>query len=176
VKLEQRYTAKQVAGIAIGSGCVAFLIITAINLPWESRVSHQVTLWVELSLLLTAVIAVALMYYALAAFARGVEEELWDKASLDRIRTFVEKGWWMVLLVFVLVFAMGLIAVDLVTRWPRHHNINGGMSYFWVSPILAVMQIRGLLKPKKKPGESIWVGEVKPLISEHWGNRGPSHH
>lgn len=176
MKLEKRYSAVQVAKLAIGCGCVAFLVITAMNLPWEWHFSRQASIWTDVSLVLMAVVAVALMYYALAAFVRGVEQDVWDKASLDRIGAFVEKRLWMVLLMFLLVFVMGLIAVDLVTRWPMHHNINGGMSYFWMSPFLALMQIRKVLKPEPKASGSIWTGEVKPLVSEHWGNRGTSVH
>lgn len=175
MKLEQRYTAAQVAWLALGSGCVTFLIITADNLPWEWRLSRQTAIWTAVSSLLLAVSAVVVMNYALGAFARGVEEELWDKGSLDRIKAFVDKRWWMVPLWLFLLFAMGLLVVDLVTHWPRRHNINPGMTYFWMSPFFALLRIRQMLNPKKPtPRESILAGEMKPLVSDHWGDRGPS--
>lgn len=177
MKLEQRYTAKQVVGIAIGSGCVAFLSITVDNLPLDQHVSHRAMIWCDVGVLVATVAAVCFMYYALAAFARGVEQEVWDKASLQPIKALADKPLWIAMTCVLPICLLGFVVFDLTTHWPRQHHMNAGAGYFWMSPFLALVQIRAALKPKAvTPSSSTWISEMKPIVSEHWGNRGPSHH
>jgi hypothetical protein len=180
MRLEERSSAKRVAGIALGCSLVVFFALWATALPvppgLESSRFHGEIVY-ELSLFALAVAAGIQMYIAIEAFKRGVAEEIWSQASIDRLRAVLERRVYTVLLFGFIVFALAYVFIDLLnlTSHRHHHSMTGGLIYFWMSPATTLAVLRVTLRPRPKSrGGSIWLGEVKPIVSEHWGERGPA--
>ena len=173
--LEQRLSAAQLASLALSCGLLTFGIITVNALPDPAHLSIRATLWIGGLEFLFGIAAVVVMYKALAAFQRGIDDGRWNQASLDKLKKQLNHPIATAFIWFLVAILLGYIVVDLTSHWFRHRHIQiGGLSYFWMSPAYALGMLRRSLKPKRRRGQSIWRDEVKPIHSEHWGNRGPA--
>jgi hypothetical protein len=172
--LEQRLSAAQLASLALSCGLLTFGIITVNALPDPAHISIRATLWIGGLEFLFGVAAAMVMYKALAAFQRGIDDCRWNQPSLDKLKKQLNHPAATAFIWLLLAVLIGYLAVDLTSHWFRHHHIQiGGLAYFWMSPAYAIGSLRGSLKPKLPMGQSIWRDEVKPIHSEHWGSRGP---
>ena len=172
--LEQRLSAAQLASLALGCGFLAFGIITANALPDPAHLSIRAALWIGGLEFLFGIAAVVVMYKALAAFQRGIDDGRWNQASLDKLKKQLNHPATTAFIWLFVSILIGYLVVDIATHWFRHrHGALGGLAYFWMSPVYAIGGLRRSLKPKLPMGQSIWRDEVKPIHSEHWGSRGP---
>jgi hypothetical protein len=174
MKLEQRLTASQLASLALGMGFLAFLVITFLaltpNLRLVSQSDHTFWIWVICLCFFLGAVAVISMYMALEAFRRGVDESLWNKDSLERLKTQLGNPRWTVPLFIMALGIFGYILWHLRPSQPDHSGF-GGFAYFWMSPLLALGRLRQTLRPKPEGGRPGWLDGMKPVISEHWGER-----
>jgi H+/Cl- antiporter ClcA len=176
--LERRYSAERVAAIAMGSSLLTWLAVTATAfpdpLPNSPQGSHR-ELAYYLGLLLFAIAAGIVTFVFIAAFKRGVNDGIWSEASRQRLLAQLSRPVWTASVVVMALGAVGYVFYDLITyQYGVHpHHANGGLVYFWLSPLIAFGQLRAALKPPAptRGGSSIWLGDVKPLRSDHWGQR-----
>lgn len=185
MKLEQRLTAAQLAGMAVAGSLLLYAGIWQIALPYHLpiRPSHGFGdfLWAARFEIALYVIPLALggwmMYGGLAAFRRGVEDEIWSEPSLAKLRKQINRGVWSAAAYLLTTASLACIVFDLVS-WHvgSHHRSTsiGGMAYFLVSPYLCLTTLRNALRPRRVREPGVWPGDVKPLVSEHWGKRSPS--
>ena len=173
--LEQRLSAAQLASLALSCGLLTFGIITVNALPDPAHLSIRATLWIGGLEFLFGIAAVAVMYKALAAFQRGIDDCRWNQTSLDKLKTRLDHPAATAFIWLLLAILIGYLAVDLTSHWFRHHHIPiGSLSYFWMSPAYAIGILRRALNPKLPRSQSLWRDEVKPIHSDQWGHRGPS--
>jgi hypothetical protein len=173
--LEQRLSAAQLASLALSCGLLTFGIITVNALPDPAHLSIRAALWIGGLEFLFGIAAVVVMYKAVAAFQRGIDDGRWNQASLDKLKKQLDHPAATAFIWLLLIVLIGYLAVDLTSHWFRHHHISiGGLSYFWMSPAYAIGILRRSLKPKRPRGQSIWRDEIKPIHSDHWGSRGPA--
>jgi hypothetical protein len=172
--LEQRLSAPQLASLALGCSLLVFGIITFEALPELAHLSIRATFWIGGLGPLFGAIAGLVMYKSLAAFQRGVDDSRWNQASLDKLKRQLDHPATTAFIWLLLAILIGYVTIDLLTHWFRNHNGRiGGFAYFWMSPVYAIGGLRRSLKPKLPRGRSIWLDEVKPVHSDHWGSRGP---
>ncbi len=170
--LEQRLSAAQLTSLALGCGFLAFGIITFEAFPDFAHLSNRATLWIDGLELLFGIAAVVVMYKVLAAFQRGIDESLWSLASLDKLKKQLDHPAVTAFIWLLLAVPIGYLVIDIVTHWFRHHhNQIGGLAYFWMSPVYAIGRLRRSLKPKLPRSQSVWRDELKPIHSDHWGDR-----
>jgi len=176
--LEQRFSAAQLASLALGCGLLAFGIITFDAIPVPESLSHAATkavLWFGGLTLLFGIVAVVIMYKSLTAFQRGIDDGRWDQASLDKLKKRLNLPIATAFIWLLVAIAVGYVTIDLITHWFRNHSSNiSGLAYFWMSPVFAIGRLRGSLNPKLPRGRSLWRDEVKPIHSDQWGHCGPS--
>jgi hypothetical protein len=176
--MERRYSAGQVAAIAMSCSVVVWLAITATAFPEPFPVASlgaQGGRTYYLSLLAIAVAAGIFTYVAIEAFKRGVRNEVWSKPSLDRLLAQLDRSVWKHASLGLVLVAIVYVIVDLATygSGPHRYHFNGGLIYFWFCPITAYGQLKTTLKPPAptRGSSSIWLGDMKPLRSDHWGHR-----
>jgi hypothetical protein len=119
-----------------------------------------------------------MMYDGLAAFRRGVEDTIWSEPSLAKLRAQVNRGIWSAIAYLTFAAVIGMIFFDLFSRFGRGHHGGspvGAMAYFSGSPLTCLMTLRKVLQPKRVREPRVWPGDVKPLVSEHWGEGSASH-
>jgi len=173
--LERRLSAPQLASLALGCGLLAFGIITANALPNPVHLSIRAALWIGGLEFLFGIAAVVIMYKALTAFQRGIDEGLWSQASLDELKKQLNHPAVTAFSWLLVAFLIGYLVIDIVSNWFLHHHSQiAGLAYFWMSPVYAIGILRRSLKPKLPRDRPIWLDEVKPIHSDHWGNRGPA--
>jgi hypothetical protein len=175
--LEQRHSAKRIVAIVMGCSWLAWIAVTATALPDplpNSPYRSHAEMAYYIAVLVIAVAALVLMYVALESFKRGVTNELWAEVALERLRTELNRPVWNVLTTILVVAALGYVFYDLTT-WGNHlhrHHTNGGLIYFWLSPLTAYSQLKAALRPPPPPrGSVLWLDDLKPLHSNHWGER-----
>lgn len=159
-----------------------FASISLMFLPWPDPIKPGKgvdTLWLTLNIawLVAGIAASILMYKAIAAFQRGVSGEVWDEADLAPVRRGLSHRSVSVALGAFTVCAFGYLLFDIVTRnfGARPHGSSiGGFAYFWLSPLTTVTMLRQALRPKRDRLLGVWRDEMKPIMSEHWGERGTS--
>jgi hypothetical protein len=176
MKLERRFSADWVAAIAIGSSLAVWLAISAMIFPHPFGDGSPASFGEKIyycSLFIIAVAATVQMYLAIAAFRRGVAEAIWPLATVDKLKYRIERPMWTALAAALITGALLYVIVDITRLLPHHHHGNGGLLYFWISPSITLGQLRSTLRPQSGSGSghSIWTGGVKPLSSEHWGER-----
>lgn len=173
--LEQRFTAPQLASLALGCGFLAFGIITFEAVPDPVRLSIRATLWIGGLELVLGIAAVVVMYKALAAFQRGINDGRWSQASLDKLKELLDHPAATAFIWLLLAILVSYAVIDIVTPSFRHHHGHvSGLAYFWMSPAYAMGSLRRSLKPQLPKGQSIWSDELKPIHSDQWGHGGPS--
>ena len=171
--LEQRLSAAQLASLALGCGLLVFGIITFDAFSNFVHLSIRVTLWIGGLELLFGIAAGVVMYRALAAFQRGIDDCRWNQSSLDKLKKQFNHPSATAFVWIVIAVLLGFVTVDLLSHWFRHHHIPiGSLAYFWMSPVYAIGILRRSLNPKPPRSPSIWRDEVKPIVSEQWGNHG----
>ena len=117
------------------------------------------------------------MYGGVAVFRRGVESEIWSDLALMKLRTQVDRLSWT-----IAVYTLVLIALSwVVFRWVSiltvsHHGASGygGLAFFFASPLMCLTRLRQAMLPKRDSTPQVWPGDVKPLVSDHWGKRDTS--
>jgi hypothetical protein len=182
VSLEDRFSATRLAGVALAASLWLFVSVSLTLLPWPDALfaHHRINwLWMSLDIawLLLGIAAAVLMYRALGAFRRGVDAKLWDTCTLERLRTRLEHPVFNAAAWVSAVGAVGYLIVSLAIFHPggHHHGTGmGGLVYFWLSPITVLGSLRSALKPARTPSQSTWRDDIKPITSQHWGDRGPA--
>jgi hypothetical protein len=113
-----------------------------------------------------------MMYGASAALGRGLEDEIWNDPSLAKLRGQTNRSIWMVVAYTMVLISLGYVVFSLI---PRHGASRvSGFTYFFASPLMCLTLLRQAMRPKRNSALRIWPGDVKPLVSEHWGDRGTS--
>jgi hypothetical protein len=179
--MERRYSAKRVAAIAMGSSLFVWVTISAMALPQLVGVNwhHSTRMWFYLSPLAVLITASIQTYRASKAFKRGVDQDLWDKKAIERLRETLEQPLWTSLAALLAGSAFLFVLIDIVVSIPGKHHFAGygGFLLLWISPFTTLGALRATLRPKPSVGriwgrgQAVWVGEMKPIVSEHWGRR-----
>jgi hypothetical protein len=179
--MERRHSAEHVAAMAIGSSLVVWLLIGSTALPKLLGIdlAHTGSKWFYLSMLALSMAASIQMYRASEAFKRAVSQELWAKSEIERLRKKLERPRWTVLTGILAGSAFLFVLIDLVLGLGgRHHYPGyGGFLLLWISPFTTLGALKTALRPKLPAGriwgqgQTVWVNEIKPIVSEHWGKR-----
>lgn len=185
MKLEQRLTAAQLAGMAVAGSLLLYVGVWQIALPYHLpiRPTHGLGdfLWAARFEIALYILPLALggwmMSGGLAAFRRGFEDTIWSEPSLAKLRIQLNRRIWMVSGYLMIAVALGYFVFELFSRLHGSHHGGssvGAMAYFCVSPLTCLATLRNVLRPKPLREPGTWPGDIKPLVSEHWGERSPS--
>ena len=183
MRLERRLTAAQVASMAIAGSFLLYVSVWLTMLPYHHHLGRVYGfgnfLWVSRFEIVRFVLPFALgawmMYAALAAFHRGVEQTIWSDLSLMKLRTLLDRVVWTIVVYTMAIGALGWVVFAFFGTVPFHRTSGpGGLGYFLASPVVCLLQLRRALLPKPIREPRIWPGDVKPLVSEHWGERATS--
>jgi hypothetical protein len=182
MRLERRLTAGQLAATAVAGSLLLYADVWQAMLPYHQQVGHVhgfgnflwAARWEIARFVLPLMVGMWMMYGALAAFRRGLEDEIWNDPSLMKLRAQTNRSVWTVVAYTMVLISLGYIVFRLT---PSHGASRlGGFSYFFVSPLTCLMLLRQAMRPKRDSTLRVWPGDVKPLVSEHWGERGTSQH
>jgi hypothetical protein len=182
MRLEQRLTAAQLAAMAIAGSLLLYATVWQAMLPHHQHVGHVhgfvnflwAAKWEIARFVLQLATGIWMMYGALAAIRRGLEDEIWNDPALMKLRTQTNRPVWTVAAYTMVLISLGYLVLRLI---PSHGAIRlGGFSYFFASPLSCLMLLRQAMRPKRDSTLRVWPGDVKPLFSEHWGERGTSQH
>jgi hypothetical protein len=185
MRLERRLTAAQVASMAIAGSFLLYLSVWQTMLPYHHHLGRVYGfgnfLWASrfeiARFALPFAVGMWMMYAALAALRRGVEEAIWSDLSLMNLRTQLDRVVWTVVAYTMPLTALGWFALRFFSIFNLLHHRTpwpGGLAYFFSSPLLCLLQLRQALRPKPIREPRIWPGDIKPLVSDHWGERATS--
>lgn len=182
---ERQLTAGQAASIAGAGSLLLYANVWLTMLSHHQQIGHVHgfgnLLWatrLEIArLVLPLAIGMWMMYGGVAVFRRGVESEIWSDLALMKLRTQVDRLSWT-----IAVYTLVLIALSwVVFRWVSiftvsHHGASGygGLAFFFASPLMCLTRLRQAMLPKRDSTPQVWPGDVKPLVSDHWGKRDTS--
>ena len=186
MKLERRLTAAQLAGMAVAGSLLLYAGVWQIALPYHLHIGRTHTfgefLWAARFEIALYILPLALggwmMYDGLAAFRRGFEDTIWSEPSLAKLRTQLNRRIWIVLAYLMTAVALAYFVFNLFSRLRGSHHGGssvGAMAYLLVSPLSCLMTLQNVLRPKPVREPGTWPGDIKPLVSKHWGERSPSH-
>ena len=180
MRLERRLTAAQLAAMAIAGSLLIYADLWQTMLPYHQHMGHVHGLggllwaskWEIARFVLPFVAGMWMMYGALSAFRRGLADEIWNDSSLTKLRAQTNRSVWTIVGYTMVLFALVYIVFTLI---PSHRAARvGGFTYFFASPLTSLMLLRQAMRPKRNSALRVWPGDVKPLFSEHWGDRGRS--
>jgi hypothetical protein len=178
--LERRLTAAQLAAMAVAGSLLLYAGVWQAMLPYHQHVGYVhgfgnflwAARWGIARFVLPLIVGTWMMYGALAAFRRGMDYEIWSDLSLKKLRTQIDRSVWTVVAYTMVLISLGYIVFSLI---PSHGASRlGGFAYFFASPLTCLMLLRQAMRPKRDSALRVWPGDVKPLVSEHWGERGTS--
>jgi hypothetical protein len=167
MKLGWRLTVAQMAGLAILGAMLAYFFLWVMFLFYADR-------W-SLCWLVPAAAGVWMMVAAQSAVKDGVLLEQWCQRSIGELRTELEKTRWTITAgVLAGLAAAGAVSSLFVISGLGHQHppAMGAFMYFWASPLLVLLQLRNAVRQPDTNITSITFfaqREVRPLISEHWG-------
>jgi hypothetical protein len=180
MKLERRLTAAQLAAMAIVGSLLLYANVWQAMLPYHQHVGHVhgfgnflwAARWEIARFVLPLMVGMWMMYGALAAFRRGLEDEISNDPTLMKLRAQTNRSVWTVIAYTMVLISLGYFVFRLI---PSHGASRvGGFAYFFVSPLTCLMLLRQAMQPKRDNAMRVWPGDVKPLVSEHWGKRAQS--
>jgi hypothetical protein len=185
MKLERRLTAAQLAAMSIAGSLLLYAGVWQAALPYHQHFNRYYALgdllWVArfeiVRYVLPLVLGSWMMYGGLAAFRRGVEDTIWSESSLAKLRIQINRGVWNVTGYLLSAALLGYILFDLVVRHvgPHHGGSpTAGLTYFFVAPLFCLGMLRNALRPKRTEDAGTWFRDMKPLVSEHWGEHSPT--
>jgi len=183
MRLERRLTAEQLAAMAVAGSLLLYANVWQAMLPYHQHVRYVhgfgnllwAARWEITRFVLPLVAGMWMMYGALAAFRRGLEGEIWNDPSLMKLRAQTNRSVWTVIASTMVLILLGCIVF--FSLIPSHGASGvGGFAYFFLSPLICLTQLRQAMRPKRDGALRVWQGDVKPLVSEHWGKRGTSQH
>jgi len=182
---KRQLTAGQAASIAVAGSLLLYANVWLTMLSRHQQIGHVHgfgnLLWaarLEIArLVLPLAIGMWIMYGGLATFRRGVEYATWSDLALMKLRTQVDRLVWTVAVYTLVLIALGWVVfrgVSILTV--SHHGASGpgGLAYFFASPLMCLTQLRQAMVPKRDRVLRVWPGDVKPLVSDHWGERDTS--
>lgn len=107
------------------------------------------------------------MWRAQVRLGKGLAVERWTSTELDGLRRRLELPVWAVLYwIAVLLILVGGVLFD-----PRHTSVPS----FWVIllfPMQTLGRMRAALRPPKHTGGALFsLNGMRPIQSEHWGER-----
>jgi hypothetical protein len=183
--LEQRLTAAQLAAMAIAGSLLIYANVWQVMLPYHQHIGPVhgfgwflwAVKWEIARFVLPLVVGMWMMYGALAAFRRGVDYEIWSDLSLMELRMLIDRSIWTLAAYTMALTSLGYIVFCLfgILISPGHGASRlGGFAYFFASPLTCLMLLRQAMRPKRDSALRVWPGDVKPLVSEHWGRSGAS--
>ena len=164
MKLSSRITLAQMTSVTLGASLVVYISLWLIFFFCTHGSS---LLW-----LLPPTAAGAVMLFALSKAKEGIRTERWSQSSIDAVRVQLDNPiWWTITGVLtVLAFAGSISSLIFIgSKGPHHPPSMGGFLYFWLSPLLMLSQLRGALRPPAPKHELIWKNDLKPIVSDHWG-------
>lgn len=192
MKLEQRLDPKQLAVLTIAGSLLLYASFwLSMRLPGHKPAGCEcpsfngilALLWLArfyfIGWFAPLVLGAWAMYGGLAAFKRGINDELWDQPTRDKLLSQLKSPIWTwiasVLAAFGFAFILFVLFRELNQEFnsPYHKYAGmGGMIFFASSPLYCLGCIRRDLKPKSDPltRPPIW-NEIKPIQSTHWGQR-----
>jgi hypothetical protein len=181
MKLERRLTAVQLAAMAIAGSLLLYADVWQVMLPYHQHIGHVhgfgsfvwASRWDIVRFVLPLVVGMWMMYGASAAFRRGVDHEIWSDLSLMKLRTRIDRSIWTLVAYTMALISLGYIVFRLIPSQGGASGL-GGFAYFSVSPLTGLMLLRQAMRPKCDSTLRVWPGDVKPLVSEHWGERAQS--
>jgi hypothetical protein len=180
MRLERRLTAAQLAAMAIAGSLLIYADVWRAMLPYHQHIGHVhgfgnflwASKWEIARFVLPLVAGLWMMYGSSAAFRRGLEDEIWNDPSLTKLRAQTNRSVWMVVAYTMVLISLGYVVFSLIPS--RGASRVGGFSYFFASPLICLTLLRQAMRPKRNSALRIWPGDVKPLVSEHWGDRAAS--
>ena len=182
MKPERRFTAARLAAISIAGSLLLYADCWQRLFPIHKSIapSHSFGgfLWAaRLEILMFALPFVAglyLMYAGLGAFRRGVDQAIWSEASLNALRTNLNRGVWSLVSAVLFLIAIGVIFADILhLSNGLHHRFAGvgGLAYFFIAPVISLSQLRQMTRPNLLREQKVWGESMKPIVSDHWGER-----
>ena len=169
--LERHLSPAKLATLSLAGATLLYLDFCASTLPDRLFPKSETRSAMFAELILGFVLPVALglwlQFGALKAFQRGIADGLWPAATLQAMRDRIEK-----LRLVPICAALCFLGIGYTLAHFAHYQHApplGGFVYFAASPALAVGNLRKALKPPRDPRRHNWREEIKPIVSEHWG-------
>ncbi len=110
-----------------------------------------------------------------SAIENGIASERWTDDAIQTMLHRLQRTRWTValavlfllpLLVFVSLFVLPNTHVT-----AGHHPSRFNFAYFWAYPWLAHTTLIRILRPRPQTRAIQWNSEMKPIVSQHWGER-----
>ena len=163
-------TAAQLAAMAVAGSLLLYATVWQAMLPYHQHVGHVrgfgtllwAAKWEIARFVLPLATGIWMMYGALAAFRRGLDDEIWNDPSLMKLRAHTNRSVWTVVASTMVLISLSYVVFSLM---PSHGASRvGGFAYFFVSPLTCLMLLRQALRPKRDSALPVWPGDVKPLF------------
>lgn len=119
--------------------------------------------------LLPGAVGLTLMFWAEKRFKRGFMDDLWTEAELEAARRLLTSGLWKAVAISFSV----LILVSLLFVLGRNGSKAAWSWYVLMLPSQTVQRLRTLITPRAAVSSGLrdWRS-LRPIQSEHWGERG----
>ncbi len=110
-----------------------------------------------------------------SAIENGIANERWSEDAIETMRRRLQQTRWTVALALLFLLPLlAFVSLFVITKTPvsaGHHSSRFNFAYFWAYPWLAHSALIRILRPRPQTRAIIWNTEMKPIVSEHWGER-----
>ena len=175
MKLEQHLSPNRLAVLGLGASLLPFAEACWLAWPFRAPLHIRHTPAPLAAFLIGFFVPLAAGLWATNACAsalrRGTDEALWPAPVLEALGTRLNATLLSILVYTLALCGVGMAVTDLLAASP-HTNPGGGLTYFFVSPLIALASLRKALVPRPANHVSIWQ-DMKPVLSELWGKGRP---
>jgi len=172
MKLEQKLTPPQLAALAFAGSFLLYAECWFADAILHAHHKHgEGDMLQLLDLMLRAfgpmILGLCATSMAQAALKRGLISQNWDEAVLEKLRIELDSLVWRWITV-----GLGLIGIgyDLFFLNSGHASSSG---VFAMWPFITLQQLQKTLRPKREATFPVWCDYLKPIHSDHWGERNP---
>ena len=104
-----------------------------------------------------------------SALQRGMAENLWSEDMIANVRTTLRSKAVTVPLFCVSAFGLVVICFDLFTHIQRGHGPPNALVWLLIWPTTTLANLQSAVAIPK-PGPMRWGPDLKPVVSDHWGD------
>ena len=174
MRLERHLSPGRLAALSLsGSGLIFVCVLATVLVARFGTMPHKgrsaITLIVG-GILIPGAIGILAISSATGRLRRGLIDQLWSGPSVASLRATLQSRMATLLAFLPSLLAFFWIVGDFVThRLQDHHSALGAFSYFLLLPMITLSNLRGLLAPADPGKQTPWRRDLKPIVSEHWG-------
>jgi hypothetical protein len=168
MKLNQRLSLQQLVAAALTGALLCHACTWLQMISWPSN-------WALLPIAALFALGLWASVAMQSAIENGIANQCWTDEVIETIRQRLQRTrctvalsllFLLPLLFFVCLYLFAKPAVS-----TGHHPSRINFAYFWAYPLLTHSTLVRILRPRPLAHAIVWNSEIKPIASEHWGER-----